>query len=83
MDTDCLYWALAAFAGYVAADALSEGPYCVRSAVANRPSKRILSQVLEHEPHHDDIHAFLGRLQEALEARALARKGITTAGSAL
>jgi len=67
----------------VAADELYEGPYCVLSAVDNRHYKRILYQVLDHDPNHDDIKAFLGRLKEALDARDLALKGITTDGSAL
>src|SRR2546429_4077098 len=78
-----LDWALEAFSGYVAADELYEGPYCVLSAVDNRHYKRILYQVLDHDPNHDDIKAFLGRLKEALDARDLALKGITTDGSAL
>jgi hypothetical protein len=38
---------------------------------------------LDHDPTHDDIRAFLGRLKTALTARALTLVGITTAGSAL
>jgi hypothetical protein len=83
MDGPFLDWALEAFSGYVAADELYEGPYCVLSAVDNRHYKRILYQVLDHDPNHDDIKAFLRRLKEALDARALALKGITTDGSAL
>src|SRR5215510_14129366 len=83
MDTDFLDWALAAFSGYVAADELYEGPYCVLSAVDNRHYKRILYQVLDHDPNHDDIKAFFGRLKEALDARELVLQGITTDGSAL
>src|SRR5437764_13753456 len=76
MDGPFLDWALAAFSGYVAADELYEGPYCVLSAVDNRHYKRILYQVLDHDPNHDDIKVFLGRLKEALDARDLALKGI-------
>src|SRR2546430_1828386 len=83
MDGPFLDWALEAFSGYVAADELYEGPSCVLSAVDNRHYKRMLSQVLDHDPNHDDIKAFLGRLQEALDARDLALKGITTDGSVL
>jgi hypothetical protein len=83
MDGAFLDWALKAFAGYVAADELSEGPYCVLSAVDNRQDKRLLDTVLDHDPSHDDMKAFLRRLQGALDARALALKGITTDGSAL
>jgi hypothetical protein len=58
MDGPFLDWALEAFSGYVAADELYEGPYCVLSAVDNRQYKRILYQVLDHDPTHDDIKAF-------------------------
>src|SRR5207244_13420214 len=83
MDGAFLDWALATFSGYVAADELYEGPYCVLSAVDNRQYKRILYAVLDHDPNHDDIEAFLGRLKTALDERNLALKGITTDGSAL
>jgi hypothetical protein len=78
-----LDWALEAFSGYVAADELYEGPYCVLSAVDHRQYKRILYEVLDHDPHHDDLEAFLGRLKTALDERNLTLKGITTDGSAL
>src|SRR5882672_2511660 len=83
MDGAFLDWALASFSGYVAADELYEGPYCVLSAVDNRQYKRILYEVLDHDPNHDDIEAFLRRLQTALAKRNLALKGITTDGSVL
>jgi hypothetical protein len=83
MDTDFLDWALAAFAGYVAADELYEGPYCVLSAVDNRQYKRILYAVLDHDPTHPDITIFLGRLKTALTERGLVLQGITTDGSPL
>jgi hypothetical protein len=83
MDTEFLDWALADFSGYVAADELYDGPFCVLSAVDNRCYKRILYEVLDHAPNHDDIRAFLNRLKTALQARGLTRRGITTAGSPL
>ena len=42
MDSEFLDWALADFSGYVAADELYDGPFCILSAVANRRYKRIL-----------------------------------------
>jgi len=78
-----LEWALEAFSGYAAVDELYEGRYCVLSAVDNRQYKRVLYEVLDHDPRHGDIEAFLGRLQTALDARNLTLKGITTDGSAL
>src|SRR2546426_8175500 len=83
MDTDFLDWALADFSGYVAADELYDGPFCVLSAVDNRCYKRILYDVLDHDPTHEDIRAFLGRLKTALAARDLTLLGITTDGSSL
>ena len=76
-------WALEAFSGYAAVDELYEGPYCVLSAVDNRQYKRVMYAVLDHDPTHDDIEAFLGRLKTALADRHLTLKGITTDGSPL
>src|SRR6058998_538880 len=83
MDTDFLDWALADFSGYVAADELYDGPFCILSAVDNRRYKRILYNVLDHDPTHEDIRAFLRRLHTALAARDLTLFGVTTDGSAL
>jgi hypothetical protein len=83
MDGAFLDWALASFSGYVAADELYEGPYCVLSVVDNRQYKRMLYAVLDHDPTHADITAFLGRLKSALAERGLALQGITTDGSPL
>ena len=83
MATDFLDWALADFSGYVAVDELYDGPCCILSAVDNRCYKRLLYDVLDHAPTHDDIRAFLGRLKTALAARDLTLRGITTDGSAL
>jgi hypothetical protein len=74
---------LADFSGYVAADELYDGPFCILSAVDNRRYKRLLYEVWDHDPTHDDIRTFLGRLKTALTARALTLVGITTDGSAL
>jgi len=83
MDTDFLDWALADFSGYVAADELYDGPFCILSAVDNRCDKRLLYDVVDHAPDHDDIRAFLGRLKAALTARDVTLVGLTTDGSAL
>src|SRR5499433_3568906 len=76
MDTDFLDWALADFSGYVAADELYDGPFCILSAVDNRRYKRLLYDVLDHDPTHDDIRAFLQRLQTALAVRDLPLRGM-------
>src|SRR5215831_13860229 len=83
LDTDFLDGALADFSGSVAADERYDGPFCILSAVDNRRYKRILYDVLDHDPTHADIRAFLGRLHTALVARGLTLCGVTTDGSAL
>jgi len=83
MDTDFLDWALADFSGYVAADELYDGPFCILSAVDNRRDKRLLYDVLDHDPTHDDIRTFLRRLQTAWSVRDLPLFGVTTDGSSL
>jgi hypothetical protein len=83
MDADYLDWALADFSGYIAADELYDGPFCVLSVVDNRTFKRLLYQVLDHDPDHLDITAFLRRFQTVLTPRSLTLKGVTTDGSSL
>jgi hypothetical protein len=61
-----LDWALESFSGYVAADELYEGPDCVLSVVDNRAYKRMRYEVLDRDPTHDDLVAFLDRLKRAL-----------------
>jgi hypothetical protein len=82
-ESDYLNWALADFSGYLAADELYDGPFCVLSIVDNRTFKRLFFQVLDHDPNHEDMIAFFGRFQAILQARQLTVKGITTDGSAL
>ena len=83
IDTDHLDWVLSDFSGYIAADELYDGPFCILSIVDNRTFKRISYQVLDHDPTHKDIAAFFRRFHQALLARGLTLKGITTDGSAL
>jgi hypothetical protein len=81
--TDYLDWALSDFSGYIAADELYDGPFCILSIVDNRTFKRLAYQILDHDPTHPDIETFFGRFQTALEARGLSLRGITTDGSSL
>ena len=53
------------------------------SVVDNRCYKRILYEVLDHDPTHNDITAFFERLKTALANRDLLLQGITTDGSPL
>jgi hypothetical protein len=83
MWTTYLDWGLADFSGYIAADELYDGPFCVLSIVDNRTFKRLLYQVLDHDPDHLDIRAFFHRFRMALRLRSLELQGVTTDGSPL
>jgi hypothetical protein len=69
METSSLDWAWADFSGYIAADELYDGPFCVLSIVDNRPFKRLAYDVLDHDPTHVDITAFFRRFPSALAQR--------------
>lgn len=71
------------FSGYVAADELYDGPFCVLSIVDNRTFRRITYEVLDHDPTHSDIKRFFRTFQAMLKQRELVLRGITTDGSAL
>jgi hypothetical protein len=78
-----LEWALANFSGYVAADELYDGPFCILSLVDNRTYKRLFFQVLDHTPTQEDMLSFFTCFQKCLEARHWVIQGITTDGSQL
>jgi hypothetical protein len=71
------------FSGYIAADELYDGPFCVLSIVDNRTFRRICYEVLDHDPTHIDIERFFRRFLSMLTERELELKGITTDGSSL
>ena len=71
------------FSGYIAADELYEGPFCVLSIVDNRSFHRLIYEVLDHDPTHADIKRLFRRFQDTLEAHGLALQGVTTDGSPL
>jgi Transposase len=83
MWTSYLDWGLADFSGYIAVDEVYDGPFCVLSLVDNHTFKRLLYQVLEHDPDHHDITAFLRRFRMTLQLRSLMLRGVTTDGSPL
>jgi hypothetical protein len=83
MWTSYLDWGLADFSGYIAADELYDGPFCVLSIVDNRTFKRLLYQVLDHDPDHKDIAKFFQRFRMALRLRGLKLQGVTTDASPL
>jgi hypothetical protein len=83
MWTSYLDWSLADFSGYIAVDELYDGPFCVLSIVDNHTFKRLLYQVLDHDPAHQDLTAFFQRFRMALQLRGLVLRGVTTDGSPL
>lgn len=74
---------MAIFSGYIAVDELYDGPFCVLSLVDNRTGKRLIYEVLDHDPTHTDITRFLRRFRQELDRRGLTLRGVTTDGSAL
>jgi hypothetical protein len=75
--------ALDDFSGYIAADEIYDGPFCVLFIVDNHTFKRLYYEVLEHNPANKDITRFFRRFKKMLDAHGLAMKGITTDGSPL
>ena len=74
---------LADFSGYIAADEVYDGPFCILSIVDNHTFRRILYEVLDHDPSHEDIRRFFHRFKTLLDVRGLTLAGITTDGSQL
>jgi hypothetical protein len=75
--------ALAAFSGYLAVDELYDGPFCVLSAVDPHQQRRLLYEVLDHDPTQVDILWFLVRLHDHIRNRGGVVLGITTDASPL
>ncbi len=71
------------FSGYIAADELYDGPFCVLSIVDNHTFRRLTYEVLDHDPDHADIERFFRTFQAAIQRRGLLLRGITTDGSKL
>ena len=80
---DYLDAALDNFSGYIAADELYDGPFCVLSIVDNRTFRRLVYEVLDHDPDHTDIERFFRTFQAAIQRRKRVLQGITTDGSNL
>lgn len=75
--------ALTDFSGYLAIDEVYDGPFCILSVVDNRRYNRLTFSVLDHDPTHDDVRAFLTVFKGQLGNRQLLVRGITTDGSPL
>jgi hypothetical protein len=83
IENQYLDQALSDFSGYIAADELYDGPFCVLFIVDNHKFKRLCYEVLDHNPTNEDITRFFRRFKQMLDARGLTLEGITTDGSPL
>ncbi len=83
ITTEYLDGALADFSGYIAADELYDGPFCVLSIVDNHNFRRLIYEVLDHDPTHEDMIGFFRRFRKELEQRDMKLLGVTTDGSPL
>jgi len=83
IETKYIDEALSEFSGYIAADELYDGPFCVLFIVDNHKFKRLYYEVLEYNPTNEDITRFFRRFKQMLDTRELTLKGITTDGSPL
>ena len=62
------------FSGYIAADELYDGPFCVLFIVDNHKFKRLCYEVLDHNPTNEDITRFFMCFKQMLDARGLTVK---------
>jgi hypothetical protein len=62
---------------------LYDGPFCVLSAVDARRQRRLLYEVLDHNPTQLDILMFLARLHDHIRVRGGSVRGITTDAASL
>ena len=83
ITTEYLDGALADFSGYIAADELYDGPFCVLSIVDNHNFRRLIYEVLDPDPTHEDMIRFFRRFRNELEQRDMKLLGVTTDGSPL
>ena len=74
---------MAAFSGYLAADEVYDGPFCVLAIVDNHTFHRLACRVLDHDPGQQDVREFFAEFKAHLDARGLKVRGVTTDGSAL
>lgn len=71
------------FSGYIAADEVYDGPFCVLSIVDNHRFRRLAYEVLETNPTQVDVTRFFQRFRDELDRRGLRLLGATTDGSSL
>jgi hypothetical protein len=80
IKADYLERVLSDFSGYIAADELYDGPFCVLSIVDNHAFHRLTYAVLDNDPTCEDIRRFFQRFKRHLNVRGLTVVGVTTDG---
>jgi len=83
IQTEYLDEALKTFSGYLAADEVYDGPFCVLALVDNHSFQRLAYRVLDHAPNQQDVRDFFAPFRAHLDARGLKVRAITTDGSSL
>ena len=83
IETEYLDEAFKTFSGYLAADEVYDGPFCVLAIVDNHSFQRLAYRVLDHDPNQQDVREFFVQFKAHLDARGLKVRAITTDGSSL
>jgi hypothetical protein len=83
IEAEYLDEALKTFSGYLAADEVYDGPFCVLAIVDNHSFQRLACRVLDHDPNQQDVREFFASFKVHLDARGLKVRGVTTDGSSL
>lgn len=76
-------WTLEDFSGYLAADEIYDGPFCILFIVDSIRRRRIAYEVLGRDPEKEDILVFFRKVGMILSSHGLIVSGITTDGSPL
>ena len=71
------------FSGYLAADEMYDGPFCILFCVDSIRRRRIAYEVLDRDPEKKDILAFFRKVEMRLSSRGLRVFGVTTDASPL
>lgn len=83
INGEYLDWALEDFSGYLAADEIYDGPFCVLFIVDSLRRKRIAYEVLDRDPEKEDVLKFFRKVDMILSSHGLSVSGVTTDGSPL
>lgn len=83
ISSEYLDWALENFSGYLAADEIYDGPFCILFIVDSIRRKRIAYEVLDRDPEKEDVLIFFRKVDMILSTRGLSVFGVTTDASPL